>query len=217
LNRLLYLAATYSGLRALFNLFLSIIYDPGRVSRLNYFLVALPGLGMTQFRVHGRPRPTNGCSSAKYGMISLSLIRPGLNQFVYRLIRLTSHFGCGHLELAYMDIDGGIEIYAVRNILKANISRLHLNQAFSSLRTITNEDEHRVLTQTISVLGDHGITCRLAAPSECCRLALSHRLLNPRTQAVIIGSLHRKYKRMSRKLGYQNVDVLQINADESRL
>ena len=82
------------------------------------------------FEFTERPRPTNGCSSAKYGMISLSLIRPGLDQFVYRLIRLTSHFGCGHLELAYMDIDGGIEIYAVRNILKANISRLHFKPSF---------------------------------------------------------------------------------------
>ena len=206
LNRLFYLAATYTGVRALFNLFLSIKYDPGRVSHLDDLFFTLPGLGLARIRVHGRGGPRNGCPSAKYGMISLSLLKPGVDQSLYGLLRLTSHFGCGHLELAYRDINDGIEIYAVRNTLEANISRFRLNQVFSSLKKITNEDEHRVLIQTISMLGKLGITCRLSSPSECCRLAIAHNLLKPGTQDFIIKLLHRKYERISRKLEYQKGD-----------
>ena len=76
-----------------------------------------------------------------------------------------SHFGCGHLELAYVEKDDRLEIYAVRNIAKANASRLRLRQIFSSLKPITMEEEHLVLSKILSLLGDRGITCSLARPN----------------------------------------------------
>ena len=77
---------------------------------------------LARIRVHGKRRPANGCSSAKYGMISLELIHSGVHPLLDRILRLMSHFGCGHLELAYMEKDDRLEIYAVRNIAKANAS-----------------------------------------------------------------------------------------------
>ena len=207
LARVCFLAAVYSGLRALFNLLLSIRYDPGRVSCLDDVVVNLDDSGLARIRVHGKGRPANGCFSAKYGMISLKLINSGVNPFLYRILRLMSHFGCGHIELAYMDKDDGIEIYAVRNILKANISRLRLSQIFSSLKPITTEDEHRVISKTISILGNRGINCRLATPFECCRMSISPRLLNPKTESLTKDLLLRKYERISRKLEYQNSEI----------
>jgi hypothetical protein len=204
LTRACYLVAVCSGLRAMFNLLLSARYDPGRVSCLDDVVVNLDDSGLARIRVHGKRRPANGCSSAKYGMISLELVHSGVHPLLDRILRLMSHFGCGHLELAYMEKDDRLEIYAVRNIAKANVSRLRLRQIFSSLKPITMEEEHLVLSKILSLLGDRGITSSLAPPIECCRLAISPGLLNPRTERVTKEWLLRKYQRISKKLEFRS-------------
>ena len=196
----------YTGARALLNLLLSTRYDPGRASVLEGRSLTLPDLGKACIRVHGRARPAQGRSEAKYGMISLSLQNPGVNHFLYRIIRLTSHFGCGHLEMAFVDSGEGMEIYAIRNILKSNISRVHLERFFGSLKNFRDRDELRALIGVISELESLGIDCRLAHPSKCCRLAVSPVLLNSGTRDIALATLHRKYERLSKKLGYPSCD-----------
>ena len=118
LTRACYLVAVCSGLRAMFNLLLSTKYDLVVFLVLMSVVVNLDDSGLARIRVHGKRRPANGCSSAKYGMISLELVHSGVHPLLDRILLLMSHFGCGHLELAYMDKDDRLEIYAVRNVAK---------------------------------------------------------------------------------------------------
>ena len=90
LTRACYLVAVCSGLRAMFNLLLSARYDPGRVSCLDDVVVNLDDSGLARIRVHGKRRPANGCSSAKYGMISLELVHSGVHPLLDRILRLMS-------------------------------------------------------------------------------------------------------------------------------
>ena len=207
LIRACYLVAVCSGLRAMFNLLLSARYDTGRVSCLDDVVVNLDDSSLARIRVHGKRRPANGCSSAKYGMISLELVHSGVHPLLDRILLLMSHFGCGHLELAYVDKDDRLEIYAVRNVAEANVSRLRLRQIFSSLKPMTMEEEYLVLSKILSVLSNLGINCGLASPRECCRLAISPGLLKSKTERVTREWLLRKYQRISRKLEFENNQV----------
>lgn len=204
LTRVCYLVAVCSGLRAMFNLLMSTWYDSGRVSCLDGDLVHLGDSCLVRIRVHGKKRPVNGFFSAKYGMISIELVHSGVHPLLDRMLRLMSHFGCGHLEMAYMDKNDRLEIYAVRNIAKANISRFRLGKIFSSLKLITMEEEHLVLSKILSVLSNRGMSCGMASPNECCRLAISPGLLKSKTEKVTREWLLRKYQRISRKLEFEN-------------
>lgn len=182
-------------------------YDPGRVSCLDGDLVHLGDSGLVRIRVHGKKRPANGLFSAKYGMISIELVYSGIHPFLDRILLLTSHFGCGHLEMAYMDKNDRLEIYAVRNIAKANVSRFRLGKIFSSLKLITMKEEHLVLSKILSVLSNRGMSCGMASPHECCRLAISPGLLKSKTERITREWLLRKYQRISRKLEFENNQV----------
>jgi hypothetical protein len=200
MKRILYLLAMFTGVRAAFNCGRSYFLPKLRVAILDGNRLELEKYGSVRVRVNARPAPTALDSEAKAGMISLYMVSPGIPSLLYAFIRLTSHFGCGHVEIAFYETQDNVTLFAVRNILRSNIDRLKLNQMFGSLRFSSEDDEIVLLERVINKLNSLGFTASFASPDECVSLALIPSLLAPRQRNLATDSLRRKYRRIEKKL-----------------
>ena len=170
-----YYLAMYSGVRALANLLRS------RRSRLDPRLARLHGarlqdieLGDLTIRVHSRRSPAGSGTPAAHAMLSLQRPNSTLAGWRYRALCLTSHFGCGHLEVALWERRGIVTIYAIRNI--------------ASGKLVATELERR------------GLLTRYATPAESLALCLDVRLLPSQHRESVRANLWKKYERLHQSL-----------------
>ena len=192
--RIGYLCAMYSGLRAVSNRIQALMTPPLRSASLNRMTMQLPGGETVVVAVHRRPTaPTDHRHS---GMISVRLVVSHVRHPLYSLFCLTSHFGCGHIEIAFYECEGRIVLYAVRNILKSNAERIGVGRLFEAFPLQANDDEISVLQQIREVLHQQGLETSFASPDECVALAVDNRLLHPARQARARAALKRKYTRL---------------------
>ena len=194
-----YYIMMYSGLRAAYN------HIRGKMTATRSALGHLHGTtlsagddGILRFFVHSRPRPAHYTGEAHFGMISIRQQRPPLDRLLYKYLCLTSHFGCGHVEMAYYELHGKVMIYAVRNIASANALRLKLIQTARCLDAYGWHE--RLLPHIVRYVGRHGLTVGPAPIDDCLRLAVSLRLIHPQTRSRSLRTLTRKSKRLRRIL-----------------
>jgi len=195
------MVATYSGIRAIANRVLSGFCHRGvQIAPLHGTLVSSKKLGDIAIFVHSRGRPPSGAIEPTYGMISVRQQRPRISRLLYQYICLTSHFGLGHMEVAFYEQGRRITFYGVRNIARSNARRLGLTRLADKLRITKRDEELLVILEVARLLEAHGFVTEFAPSDECVSLSVCGSLLHPATQVRALGALKGKYDRLHRKL-----------------
>jgi hypothetical protein len=200
MKRILYLIAVFTGIRAAFNWVQSCFMPELGVAILDGEILQFEEYGSVRIRVNARPSLKSLNSEAKAGMISLYSLSPGISNLLYASMRLTSHFGYGHVEIAFYEEHDKVTFFALRNILRSNIDRFRLDQRFGSLAFSSNDDEIVLLKGVLNKLNSLGFRTSFASPDECVSLAVNQSLLVPKQRNQAIDALRRKYRRIEKKL-----------------
>ena len=195
-----YLFAMYTGIRAIGNRVLSLFLPVPRAAVIDGAIIQLDETVSIKVRVHGRICPGTTSPGRVGGMISVYLVHPGILRSLYSLLRVSSHFGCGHIELAFYEDDGTVCVFAIRNMLRSNLDRIGCNMRFRSLSLSTERDELLVLAGILKELRSRDLNAYLVSPAECVDLAVSPWLLRSRIRARAITALTRKYERMASQI-----------------
>ncbi len=192
-----YYLAMYSGLRALLNCARSKFFalDPN-IESLNGIQVSSEKLGELIFYVHPRSRPLAAKENGKYGVFSIQQQNPSIGRAAYRFFCQTSHFGCGHVEIAFYERGGEVTFYGVRNIARANASRIGLVNLSKRLQLIKRDEDALVLSAASRMLRTKGFETRHARPDECLNLAVNSRLLRYSVNVITLSTLYRKYDKL---------------------
>jgi hypothetical protein len=198
--RLLYLLAMFTGFRAAFNRGRSFFLPKLRVAIIDGEVFQFEEFGPVRIRVNARPAPRMLVPKTKTGIISLYLMSPGMSRLFYAALRFTSHFGHGHVEIAFYETHENVTVYAVRNILRSNIARLGLHKNFGGLKFSCDHDEIVLLKRVLNRLNSLDLKTCFASPDECVSLAVSPSLLVPKQRNLAIDALRYKYRRIERKL-----------------
>jgi hypothetical protein len=195
-SRFIYFVAMYTGCRAMFNRWRCLGRPRLRVAKLDRAVLMLARREPAVMRVHSRPISLTKRVVGETGMIAVYLKSPGISSLAYRLLRLTSHFGDGHIELAFVEDSTGVTFYAIRNILRSNLERFGGQVYFRGLKLGRERDEWLVLLSVIEALESCGIRVAFAPPAECVALAVNKSLVSSETQARAAVALERKYKKV---------------------
>ena len=219
--RILYLLAMYSGVRAAFNTARGLLLPTTRVAIINGETFQIDASHRVKICVNSRPPCKSLGRGRRAGMISLSLTSPGISPLTYALLRITSHFGHGHIEIAFYEVhndevDDTVYCFAVRNIVRSNIDRLGWKGKFCKLKLASDNDEIIVLRRVIEQLNARGIRACLASPEECVAFAVNPSLLHSRQRKRTLESLTRRYKRIAKQLSNHDIPVHQ-GVEASRL
>lgn len=200
LTRVLYLLVMYTGLRALFNQVRCHSLPKPIASAIDGKILQFDENRSIKVRVHARIPSTPLASEQIAGMVSLYSVEPGIARLPYAMLRLTSHFGCGELEIAFFEEKGSVTLFAVRNILKSNLDRCGTNRLCSQLKLSDRQDEIYAIRAIIQSLCKQGINASFASPEECVSLAVNKSLLNPKTRNRTLAALTQKYRRIENQL-----------------
>jgi len=203
-TRALYLLAMYSGARAAFNQARSFFLPKPRASILDGETLQLDEFNQAKVCVNARTPPKAIGPGRNAGMISVYLVNPGISHFFYALLRLTSHFGCGHIEIAFYEENGDICFFAIRNILRSNIDRIGCDDIFRNLKLSRDNDEIVILREIIYKFGKRHINTCFATPEACVALAVAESLLSPKKRDRSIQALNHRYRRMSKQIATHN-------------
>lgn len=192
-----YLLAMYSGLRAQLNRLLSLPFslDP-RLKMMNGYRLDSSKLGALVVFVNARGNPLNSDSDRRYGLISIRQIEPRIGPLAYRYLCWTSHFGRGHIEVAFYESNSEVSFYSVRNIAQSNAQRLGFGRISKALKIRNRREDETVIHEMADLFGHLQITARHAEPAECLKLAVNSRLLRASSNEGTLGALHRKYHRL---------------------
>jgi hypothetical protein len=146
--------------------------------------------------VNARPHPVAMGSDRRLGLMSIQQVAPGIDPFAYRYLCGTSHFGRGHIEVAFYEREGDISFYAVRNVAQSNAARLGLERIAKSLRVANRREDEAVVHELFELLSTLNIGSRFAEPAECLALAVNSRLIRAAENEVVFRAFNRKYNRL---------------------
>jgi hypothetical protein len=195
--RYIYLLAVYSGLRAAANYARS--WNCGQAPQaalLNGTTTSTVATGPLTLSVNTRPPPISASRAVSYGIISIRQQKPSISAWLYRYLCLTSHFGRGHVEIAFYETADTVTFYAIRNIAKSNASRLRLYGTASQLSFAKRREDRIVLRHVSRLLESKGIQPKIADPHECVALSVNEWLLPPDSQSTTLKTLARKYEKL---------------------
>lgn len=201
LYRFGYLLSMYTGLRAANNRVRHAFLPQLQVAKLSGRKLQLPESDRLKIRVHARVASDAMPSDQQAGMISLTLVSPKIPRPLYALLCMTSHFGCGHIEVAIIEKNGGVVIHGIRNIVAANADRIGCRSFVRKLQLGNDEDEAALLRELSRSLDAVGLTPRFAHPRDCVELSVNHQLLHPSRRGKVRSALRRRYRRIWRKAG----------------
>ena len=204
IHRWYYLAATYTGLRAVGNQLRSRFSPLGdRIGAIDGARLDCGELGELLVSIDPRPRPPTGSGEASFGMISLRQRVPRISRLAYRYFCLTSHFGNGHVEVAFYQEGHRVTFYGVRNIARSNARRLGLRRMADRLRLMARDEEVEVVVALARLLEGQGLATSFARADECVDLSVCRQLLHPASQVRALHCLGRMYENLNRKLRRQ--------------
>lgn len=191
-----YYVAMYTGLRAAVNRVRGALLPRPQTAILHGRRLSVNHTESVLIRVHARQAPDSSAGDLRAGMISVQLVDPGIAWPLYALLRLTSHFGCGHIEIAFYETDDSVVVYAIRNIVQANATRIGCVHLLNDLTLCDESDEVLLLKSLQHLLGNCGLQTALAAPDDCVKYAVDDRLLRPGTRKKTRTMLRKKYSRI---------------------
>lgn len=176
LSLTVHLLGVYSGVRALVNrLNCLLLPRPCLSVALNRCTLESPSGIKWDLRVHARRNGPQGLT----GIISARLRNATIHPLLYRYLCLCSHFGCGHVEVAFLEREGEISIYAVRNTALSNVERFGFKRLAQALGPRREKQLFDLAQAMVSLLREHGLKVRALAPAECVRLSVNPFLLHP--------------------------------------
>lgn len=200
MQRILYFVAMYCGLRAVFNRIRAVGLQQPQAKVLDRRQCKLEDDVFLTFRVHARYQSQMRGTERVPGMVSVSLVSPDIHPVFYRLWQFTSHFGCGHVEMAFFEEQGVVHFYAVRNIIRSNMERIGCQQLSKRLGLSNEQAEILTLTRTMQKLAEHGVPAILEPPDVCVKLAVTDSLLHPHKKSKSTRALLKKYRRIAKHI-----------------
>lgn len=200
LRRAWYVATMGVGARACFNRILSRSLPALRAQVLDRSRLQVDRQIELELRVHRRPAPAELGGEAAAGMLSARLVAPRIPRLLYRLLCLTSHFGCGHHELAFYERGDFVIFYGVRDIASANARRFGFGDLARRTALRSPGDEAALVAAVGAALRAAGLRAAFAEPAECVRLAVDPRLVPPSRRAPLQRRLVRRYERLGGSL-----------------
>ncbi len=192
-----YFLSMYSGLRAFRN------RASSRALSLDSKLEALSGasissedLGEWALHIHPRVRPSTASESRRFGLFSLQQLSPHVGGLVYSFFCSTSHFGRGHVEIAFFEKEGEVTYYGIRNIASANAHRLGLKELSSRFRLSRSGEDELVLRFVSQALEENGFAVKHATAHDCIKFTVDNRLLPHGDEEKVRNLLHQKYQKL---------------------
>jgi hypothetical protein len=199
-----YIIAMYSGMRAIWNRARSVFLPMPQAAILDGKQLRVNNIAQVLIRVHARsPPPSLTCSSAA-GMLSVHLTSPRTPRPLYALLRMTSHFGCGHIEIAFYEEHDTVIFYAIRNIVRANADRIRCGRLLRNLMLCEDGDEIVLLQKLSQTFNDLGLKTSFASPEDCVTLSVNNLLLRPERRSEIRSTLLKRYARIWKKAEMRN-------------
>lgn len=199
-----YIVAMYTGLRAASNRVRSLFLPTPRAAILDGLEFSVDDLFQMRIRVHARSPPGSITANRCAGMLSIWLTSPGTIPPLYGLLRMTSHFGCGHIEIAFYEEHDTIIFYAIRNIVRSNAERIGCTYFFRNLNLRRNSDEIALLQKLSLTLNSLGLKTSFASPDDCVDFSVDNQLLRPEKRTRIRSTLRKKYVRIWNTLQLAN-------------
>lgn len=200
LFRVGYFFAMYTGLRAATNRMASWKRPHLKAHMIDHHELAL-GTGEFCVRVHSRAAPLSIPTMARAGMISLAVLStagPSISPR-HRLMRRTSHFGCGDLEIAVYETADKLTIYGVRNIVAGNSLRIGW-MIPDAVGVFRHQDVAVVIRDLVMYLGEGGLHVDFAPPDDCVNLSVDDRLLPHDRRDRVKSSLRRYYVKLWKQI-----------------
>lgn len=195
-----YIFAMYTGIRAVFNRVRSLLLSKPQAAILDGRKLDVEGLFQVKIRVHARVPPASLAGCDRAGMLSVWLVDSGMPWPLYGLLRRTSHFGCGHIEIAFYEEAQIITFYAVRNIVRSNAERIGCQRFLDSSGLLKDSDEVALLQTLSRTLTDHGLQTCFASPENCVAFSVNNQLLPPEKRVMIRSSLRKRYVRIWKRV-----------------
>ena len=180
LSLTVHLLGVYSGMRALCNrLNCLLLPRPCFSAALNGSTLEAPSGTKWELRVHARRNGPQGLT----GIISARLQNAPLQPLLYRYLCLCGHFGCGQVEVAFVERAGEgerqLSIYAVRNTALSNVERFGFKRLAQTLGPRREKQLLDLAQATVSLLRKQGLKVRALAPAKCVKLSINPFLLHP--------------------------------------
>ncbi len=174
----LYRLSMQTGLRALWNRTRALCFRrPELVATLHKVVVTVPGLGPMRLAVHARPTPEGEDPSRRFAMVSARQLNRRHHRWAYRYLLATSHFGCGHLELACFEEQGQLTFFGIRNMARANAVRFGLPWMGTDELGTLNDTETEFARACRAALHVNGTKPSWTSPTESVQLSMQPRLL----------------------------------------
>ena len=192
-----YYLGMYSGLRAFLNRTNSrALALDSKLEALNGASIFSEDLGEWAFYIHPRIRPSVASGCGNFGVFSLQLLSTNIAGWAYSFFCSTSHFGCGHFEIAFFENEGEVTYYGIRNIASANARRLGLNRLSTRFRLARSGEDVLMLHFVSRFLEEKGFVAKHATAHDCINLTVDNRLLPYGGEAKVRDSLYQKYQRL---------------------
>jgi len=187
----------YSGLRAFLNRVKSraLTLDP-KLEALSGANISSEELGEWTLHIHSRVRPKAANAVGRFGVISLQQLAPPVGGLVYSFFCSTSHFGRGHVEVAFFETEDEVSYYGIRNIASANAHRLGLKGLSSRFRLSKSGEDAMVLRFVSRALEENGFSVKHATAHDCINFTIDNRLLPNGGEEKVRNLLHQKYHRL---------------------
>lgn len=193
-RRWIYAVAMYTGLRAAHNRWRNRRGAPLRLAAFDGVELPVTDTEVGVMRVHRRRLPATKPTVGPTGMMAISLKSPGTRRWLYRWLCLTSHFGTGHVELAFVEHADGITFYAVRNIVRSNLERIAATRWFPHLKLKRDRDDVAVLLHVADWLRHQGIATSFAPAQECVAYSVDSFLVKPGRLPNVQAAMERRYR-----------------------
>lgn len=200
-----YVISMYSGFRAVFNRLRSRWLPPLRAAAMSRRTLVLDDGTEVTTQVHSRHASGAFPNGQRAGMISVRLVAPKIARPIYAWLCMTSHFGCGHIEIAFYEERERLVVFGVRNMLKANAWRIGLKARASKLQLCEDSDEVRVLTTVCRFLTENEFHVAFAEPSVCVQLAVDPSLLKPNKRDCTMDVIRKKYVRIWKQVRLESL------------
>lgn len=199
--RLSYGIGRYTGLRAILNkqrVRGLALPDHARVWSGRTLMI--PGLGPMSLELHPRRSPLDQAATRLFFMLSARMAQPKIAAWRYAYLLRTSHFGCGHIELACYEEHGVWAVHGIRNIAADTAQVVGWSRTARALRTSAGPSDADFLRCFFKALRASGLEARLLPALECVQLSVNPELLPATDRPRRMQALVRRYEGLHEEL-----------------
>ncbi|MFT7678007.1 MAG: hypothetical protein ACI8QC_001993 [Planctomycetota bacterium] len=162
--------------------------------------LTVPGFAPMGIELHPRRSPLGQTSTRRFFMLSARMTQPKIAAWRYAYLLRTSHFGCGHMELACYEEHGLWAVHGIRNMAADTAQALRWTRTAEALRTNAGPTDVAFLRCLIEALQATGLPARLLPALECVQLSVNPELLPASHRPKRMQALVRRYEGLHEEL-----------------